>query len=237
MALGLCLYWEEKKYDAALKEFERAAAASPDNAEIYTYVGGIYRRQGRWREAVASFARALSLDPRNAHIVFRSAINHIFIRDWPAAAPGYKRALEITPDNLDAEVGLAYLEVVQNGNPAAGSKILQNIPAGREGDVASARWDLAMLERDYATAEKIVTESPLEDFPKAGDAPKVLPGTHRPRSRRHRIGPALFCRGGANFRKAAARRSRRCRTSRRTRLTLCLHAKEGGGRSRSWSRG
>ena len=31
-----------------------------------TYVGGIYRRQGRWREAVASYERALSLDPRNA---------------------------------------------------------------------------------------------------------------------------------------------------------------------------
>jgi tetratricopeptide (TPR) repeat protein len=35
--------------------------------------------------------------------------------------------------------------------------------------VTLGRWDLAMLERDYATAEKIVTDSPLEDFP---DAPK-----------------------------------------------------------------
>ena len=30
MALGLCLYWGEKKYDAALKEFEVAAATSPN---------------------------------------------------------------------------------------------------------------------------------------------------------------------------------------------------------------
>ncbi|HEY8649722.1 MAG TPA: FlgO family outer membrane protein, partial [Chthoniobacterales bacterium] len=44
MALGVCLYWGDKKYDAALKEFEVAAATSPNNAEIYTYVGGIYRR-------------------------------------------------------------------------------------------------------------------------------------------------------------------------------------------------
>jgi tetratricopeptide (TPR) repeat protein len=40
--------------------------------------------------------------------------------------------------------------------------------------VALARWDLAMLERDYATAEKIVTDSPLEDSPWAGDAPKTF---------------------------------------------------------------
>jgi len=85
VALGLSLYWGEKQYDAALKEFEVAAAASPNNADIYTFVGGIYRRRGRWREAVASFERALSLDPRNNHIAFRSAINHLFMRDWPAA--------------------------------------------------------------------------------------------------------------------------------------------------------
>jgi len=34
MALGLCLYWGEKKYGAALKEFEVAAATSPNNADI-----------------------------------------------------------------------------------------------------------------------------------------------------------------------------------------------------------
>src|SRR5437870_9942184 len=45
MALGLCLYWGDNNYDAALKEFEVAAATSPNNAEIYTYVGGIYFRQ------------------------------------------------------------------------------------------------------------------------------------------------------------------------------------------------
>jgi tetratricopeptide (TPR) repeat protein len=171
MALGLCLYWGEKKYDAALKEFEVAAASSPNNAEIYNYVGGIYRRQGRWRESVASFERALSLDPRNASIANFAGNNYLYVRDWPAAAAGYNRALEIRPDFVHPKLGLAYLEVFRNGNPAASSKILQNIPSGilPYGGVISARWDLAMLERDYATAEKIVTDSPLEDFP---DAPK-----------------------------------------------------------------
>jgi len=77
--------------------------------------------------------------------------------------------LEIAPDFAAPKIGLAYLEVVRNGNPAAGSKILQTIPAGicRE-----ARWDLAMLERDYAAAEKILTDSPWEDF-SWEDAPKT----------------------------------------------------------------
>src|SRR5205809_828604 len=174
MALGLCLYWGEKKYDAALKEFEVAAATSPNNAEIYNYVGGIYRRQGRWREAVASFDRAQSLDPRNCNIAFFAGNNHLFLRDWPAATPAYNRALQIWPDYVLPKIGLANLEVFRNGNPAAGRKILQDIPANcdPDGSVTLARWDLAMLERDYATAEKVLTDSPLEDFP--GDAPKTF---------------------------------------------------------------
>lgn len=165
-ALGLCLYWGEKKYNAALKEFEVAAQISPNNAKIYDYVGGIYRRQGRWREAVASYERALFLDPRNASIANFAGNNHLFVRDWPAAATCYNHALEIKPDHVRARIGLAYLEVFRNANPAAGRRILQNIPAKLDsnGDVALARWDLAMLERDCAGAEKILGNIPDGEF-------------------------------------------------------------------------
>jgi serine/threonine protein kinase/Tfp pilus assembly protein PilF len=176
MALGLCLYWEEKKYDAAVKEFEVAAATSPNNAEIYVYVAGIYRRQGRWRESVASFERALSLDPRNRSIAFHAGNNHLFLRDWAAAAVCFNRALEIAPDSVLPKIGLAYLEVLRNGHPVAGRKILQNIPAGSDhyGHVTLGRWDLAMLERDYAAAEKILTDSPVEDFRRFGGGPTTF---------------------------------------------------------------
>jgi TolB-like protein/DNA-binding winged helix-turn-helix (wHTH) protein/Flp pilus assembly protein TadD len=175
MALGLCLYWGEKKYDAALKEFEVAAAASPNNAEIYGYVGGIYRRQGRWRESRASYERALSLDPRNHSIAFQVANNYLFMRDWPAAAAGFNRALAIKPNFVHPKIGLAYLEVFRNGNPAAGRKILENIPASVDtfGLLTVSRWDLAMLERDYATAEKILADAPLENFSPTGYAAKT----------------------------------------------------------------
>ena len=175
MALGLCLYWGEKNYDAALKEFESAAATSPNNAEIYGYIGGIYRRQGRWRESVASFERARSLDPRNCIIAFQAANNYLFVRDWTAAAAGFNRALAIKPNFVPPKIGLAYLEVFRDSNPAAGRKILESIPAGVEayGMVIISRWDLAMLERDYATAEKLLADSRLENFSPGGDAPKT----------------------------------------------------------------
>lgn len=175
MALGLCLFWGEKNYDAALKEFEIAAVTSPNNAEIYTYIGGIYRRQGRWRESLASFDRALSLDPRNHRIAFMAANNYLFVRDWAAASAGFNRALALKTDYPLPKIGLAYLEVFRNGNPSAGSKILEDIPASvdRNGMVTVSRWDLAMLERDYTTAEKILAGARSENF-SPGGAPKTF---------------------------------------------------------------
>ena len=175
-ALGLCLYWADKDYAGALQEFSLAVATSPNEPDILNYIAGIYRRQGRWRESLASFRRSQDLDPRNQRTMVAAAANHLMVRDWPGATACYNRALEIAPDSAHAKIGLAYLEVFRNGNPIMGRKILQTIPAGIDPDglVSAARWDLAMMERDYVAAEKILTEFPLEDFPRRGDAPKTF---------------------------------------------------------------
>ncbi len=174
MALGLCLYWADKKYEAALREFEIAEKTSPNNAEIESYIAGIYRRQGRWRESIATFERAFSLDPRNRTIAFLAANNYLRVRDWTAAAAGFHRALAIKPDSYFAKIGLAYLEVFRNGDPAAGRKLLDDIPASLDGQgvVTVSRWDLAMLERNYAAAEKILADAPLESLSALGDSTK-----------------------------------------------------------------
>jgi serine/threonine protein kinase/Tfp pilus assembly protein PilF len=176
MALGLCLYYAEKDYAAALKEFSIAAARSANDPDIFHFIGAIYRRQGRWRESLATYQRAQDRDPRNREVILRTADSHLFVRDWAAATACYERALEIAPDSADARISLAYIEVFRDGNPAAGRKLLQNIPAGIDPDgiVTESRWDLAMLERDYASAEKILTDSPFAGFPRTGEGAKAF---------------------------------------------------------------
>ena len=145
-------------------------------------------------------------------IVCFAANNHLFVRDWAAAAACYTRALEIS----------ARLRLSQDRPCLPGSCFGTTIPLPAEKfcrtflpalipmeRVTLARWDLAMLERDYATAEKILADSPSGRILGHRRPEHILPGSHRPRPRRHRIGPALFCRGEASYRKAGARRSRR----------------------------
>ncbi len=95
MARGLCLYLVDKNYNAALKEFEIAAARSPNNAEVYAHIGIIYRRQGRWRDSLVTIDRAQSLDPRNAEVAFHAALNYYFVRDWATAAARFHHTLEL----------------------------------------------------------------------------------------------------------------------------------------------
>jgi len=176
MALGLSLYWADKNYGAALKEFSTAAATAPNEPDIFNFIAGIYRRQGRWRESLATYQRAVDLDPRDPRMLCFAAIDYILVRDWSAASATYRRALEIAPDSARARIGLAYLEVLRNNDPAAGRKILQELPPGidPDGEVTQARWDLAMLERDYSSAEKILTDFPSTEFPHVDREPKTF---------------------------------------------------------------
>jgi TolB-like protein/class 3 adenylate cyclase len=174
-ALGIYLWLCELDFAPALRELSIAATSSPNNAEIFRYSAAIYRNQGRWRESLTSAERALSLDPRNAQIALYAAGNHVYVRDWTAGVAGFDRVLEIAPDSVFARISLAYLEVIRNGNLAAAKEILQKIPAGvdPQGAVTDAKWDLVMLGRDFASAEKTLEHFPSdEEFPSADRLPK-----------------------------------------------------------------
>ena len=170
LALGLFFYVAERDYSAALEQFTIALTALPNNVEVLLYTARIYRRQGRWREAIAGFEQVRSLNP----LVEPTELVRTYwmVRDWQAAAAAMKRNLARIPDHPLPRVGLAQIEVVANGNLAAARAKLREIPAGvdPEGEVTLANWNLSMLERDFATAEKWLAGFASDEFP--GASPK-----------------------------------------------------------------
>ncbi|PYK98345.1 MAG: hypothetical protein DME32_14405 [Verrucomicrobia bacterium] len=180
LALGVYFDLVEKDYSAALDQFAIALTALPNNVEVLQHRARIYRRQGRWREAIAGFEQARSLNP----LVAPAELVRTYwaVRDWPAATAAIKRNLQRQPPDVPyAKMNLAKIEVVTNCNLAAARAWLREIPAGvdPDGGVTLANWNLSMLERDWATAEKWLADFPADESWKAMCAliPKTLIAT------------------------------------------------------------
>jgi len=170
LALGLWLYYAANDFDAALKELSIAAKTMSNDAELHDYVGLIYNRQGRWREALASFKRAQEVDPRNVHP--SGADTLAIVRDWPAAAFECRRLLEIDPQNAFVKMTLAGILAMGEGDLNAAQAILQTIGGPLRDNAGNPtandtlpRWDLLMLQRDFAGAQKLLDAFPAEEFP------------------------------------------------------------------------
>src|SRR5216110_580557 len=170
LALGLFFYLTERNYTAALEQFTIALTALPNNVEVLDYIARIYRQQGRWRAAIGSFEQARSLNPRVEP--WEMVMTYWMVRDWRAAAAAMKQNLARMLGFPRPIVGLAQIEVVANCDLAAARAKLREIPAGVDPDgiVTLPNWNLSMLERDFATAEKWLADFPSDKFP--GASPK-----------------------------------------------------------------
>jgi TolB-like protein/Tfp pilus assembly protein PilF len=176
LALGLLLYYVEKDYEAALKAFATAKKTSPNNAEIVRFSGGIFRRQGRWRDALTYFQRAQDLDPRYPHD--EVAVTYVALRDWSAAASAYRRLLQVAPEgevlNAYCQISLANIEFAHTGSLAGAQEVIRKIPAAAQSEerIVVAIWEFSMLERHFAAAEKLLADVPSETAWASTDYPK-----------------------------------------------------------------
>ncbi|MDQ6912149.1 MAG: tetratricopeptide repeat protein [Verrucomicrobiota bacterium] len=171
LAQGIWLLRAESDYDAALKEFAIASQTLPNNPEILGQLAVIYRRQGRWREALVKFQHIAELDPRSADVFSDVALVDAALRDWAGVKAQYQRALEITPNDFRMMARFASLVMFGEGDLAAARAILQKVPefmhdaSGRPTDEFTVvRWELCMLERNFAAAQKLLVEFPSEEF-------------------------------------------------------------------------
>ena len=176
-ALGLYLYYEEAYYEGALREFGLAAQTLPNDGDIALYIAAVLRRQGRLTEAIAAYERAEAIDPRNQVTLYDASQTYFGLRDWTAALRGLDRVLELAPGSVNVKIQRGYIEFFAKGNTASIKAALDSIPANVDPDgvVTFARWDVSLMDRDPAAAEKALAACRLE-------AITSQPGTPLPKS-------------------------------------------------------
>src|SRR5262245_26513996 len=102
LALGYSYYYGNRDYQRALAEFEIAKRDLPNEADAYSAIAAIQRRQGKWAESTANFERSVSLDPKNANRLFNFAFNYMAQRDFETADKIFDRAIAADPQSFGA---------------------------------------------------------------------------------------------------------------------------------------
>jgi tetratricopeptide (TPR) repeat protein len=178
LALGYSYYYGDRDYGRALTEFEIAKRDLPNEADAYSAIAAIQRRQGKWAESNANFEKSASLDPKNANVLFNFAFNYMAQRDFQTADTIFDRAIAADPQSFTAHGMKSALAIAWKGDVGFAENQLSSVPPGFDPDglVTSARVWVLTLQRKFAEALQMTQQFRGETltYPEKGPCPKAL---------------------------------------------------------------
>jgi TolB-like protein/Flp pilus assembly protein TadD len=177
LALGFSYYYGDRDYERALAEFEIAKRDLPNEADAYSAIAAIQRRQGKWAESTANFEESASLDPKNANVLFNLALNYVAQREFKTADKVLDRAIVAEPQSFGSRAMKAGLAVISNGDIGFAENQFSSFPPEYDPDgyVTSARVWLLTLQRKFADALQVLEQFRGETlkYPDFGICPKA----------------------------------------------------------------
>src|SRR5436190_321274 len=156
LALGFSLYYGDRDYENALKEFAIAQKGLPNEAEVFLAIGAIQRRQGKWKESTANLEKAVTLSPNDTWPLQNLAFNFQMQRDFDTANRLIDRGLKLK-DSMGLWSIKAQTEVLEKGTFAIAERGLKLISASTmpESEKAHMITEIAqawLWQRKYAEA-------------------------------------------------------------------------------------
>src|SRR5438309_8072587 len=178
LALGFSYYYGDRDYERALSEFEIAKRDLPNEADAYSAIAAIQRRQGKWVESTANFEKAVSLDTKNANVLFNLGLNYMAQRDFETDDKIFDRAIAADPQAFASRGMKSALAIAWKGDVGFVEKQLSLVPGEFDPDglVTAARVGILMLQRKFADALKLLQQFRGETllYPDTGPCPKAL---------------------------------------------------------------
>ena len=178
LALGFSYYYGDRDYQRALAEFEIAKRDLPNEADAYSAIAAIQRRQGKWVVSNANFEKSVSLDPKNANVLFNFAFNYMAQRDFQTADKIFDRAIAADPQSFAAHGMKSALAIAWKGDVGFAENQLSSVPPGFDPDglVTSARAGVLTLQRKFAEALRVTQQFRGETLtnPERAPCPKAF---------------------------------------------------------------
>jgi len=164
-AMADFLFRCHRDYDGALKELAIARPGLPNDAAFFILSGYINRRCNNWVQAERDFSDAVALDPRNPNAYNLLADTYNLQRRHLLAAQVYDRVLaagERTPIVFYRRDSAIFN---RTGNPTELLDVLGKNPDMDVGGGQTAyRVLFALIDGNFAEAERVLAASPREDF-------------------------------------------------------------------------
>jgi len=164
-ALADYLFRCQRDYDRAQEELAIARPGLPNNTPFLILSGYINRRRNHFFEAERDFSTAFALDPRNPNAYNLLADTYVLQRRSPEAIHVYDDVLaagEQIPIVRFRRASATFYGTCNSG------PLREILAKGPEMDVAGgqtpARAMLAMIDGNYAEAERVLAASPRQDF-------------------------------------------------------------------------
>jgi len=164
-AMADFLFRCHRDYDGALEELAIARPGLPNSTPFFILSGYINRRRNHWPEAERDFSTAVALDPRNPNAYNLLADTYVLQRRTTEAVQIYTHAIASGERTPLVEFRQASSLFNGTGDSTALRETLAREP---ELDIAGgqtpARVMFALIDGNFAEAERILATSPREDF-------------------------------------------------------------------------
>jgi TolB-like protein/Flp pilus assembly protein TadD len=164
-AMADFLFRCHRDYDGALKELAIARPGLPNDTAFFILSGYINRRRNNWPQAERDFSTAVALDPRNPNAYNLLADTYNLERRHLLAAQVYDRVFaagERTPI-----VSYRRASAIFNGTGNS-TEIREVLAKNPEMDVGGGQTPFrvlfALIDGNFAEAERVLAASPREDF-------------------------------------------------------------------------
>ena len=151
-ALAYYYYRGHRDYASALREFEIAAAALPNDSQLLEGTAYIWRRQGRFEDAADNLEKAIEIQPKSDWIAAELAQTYTTMRRYEAADRFYRLAISLTPDQPAPYQSRARNFLLWRGDTAAARQTLKSMPRQEATSSLLAWFHLEIAERDYPAA-------------------------------------------------------------------------------------
>jgi non-specific serine/threonine protein kinase len=162
VALGHYYYHGFLDYDKALIELENGLKISPNNGEIYEWIGLIKRRQGKFEEAISYLKRSVELNP-SPILNHEIGLTYLMLKKYEEAEKYMDIVISSVPEWGKPYHWKATIYILRNGDVNRAYQILKgslDIVTQEKMRVTFLLVEVKILDGKYEEALKILSDEP-----------------------------------------------------------------------------